>query len=118
MDRLAQTSLQGFLSFALFWLPALRLFPDLGEVLKEGRWGELYGPPPEGSKYVLGRQIWDRHIDYLERTVPKDRLVYFDVKEGWEPLCKALDVPVPHGVEFPRMNDGAAMEDFAKKHII
>ena len=118
MDRMAQTSLQWFLSFALFWLPGLRLFPEFGEVLNVGRWRELYGPPPEGQKYVLGRQIWERHIDYLERTVPKDKLVYFDVKEGWEPLCKALDVPVPVGVDFPRINDGAAIEEFAKKHII
>ena len=117
MDQIAHASLQWFLSFALFWLPGLRLFPAFVEVLNAGRWRELYGPPPEGMKHVLGRQIWDRHIDYLERTVPNEKLVYFNVKDGWEPLCKALDVPVPEDVEFPRINDGAAMEEFAKKHI-
>lgn len=118
MDRLSKTSLQGIMGFALFWLPGLRFMPEFGEVLNAGRWAELYGPPPEGQKYVLGRQIWDRHIDYLKRTVPKDRLVFYDVRDGWRPLCKALDMPVPKGVDFPNINDGAAMEDFAKKHII
>ena len=117
MDKMSQTSLQWFLSFALFWLPGLRYLPEFGEATNVGRWRELYGPPPEGQKYVLGRQIWDRHIEYLEHTVPKGKLVYFDVKEGWEPLCKALNVPVPVGVDFPKINDGAEMEAFAKKHI-
>ena len=118
MDKMSQTSLQWFLTFALFWLPGLRYLPEFGEVINVGRWRELYGPPPEGEKYVLGRQIWERHIEYLERTVPKDKLVYFNVKVGWEPLCKALDLPVPVGEEFPKINDGVAMEAFAKRYII
>lgn len=32
-----------------------------------------------------------------------DRLLVFDIKEGWEPLCRFLGVPVPKG-EFPRSN--------------
>lgn len=70
-----------------------------------------------GEKWSYGRDVWERHIAYLERTVPKDKLVYFDVKDGWEPLCKALNVPVPEGVEFPRINDGKAIETFAAKQV-
>lgn len=54
---------------------------------------------------------------YLERTVPKDKLMYFDVRDGWGPLCKALNVDVPIGVEFPEINDGKAIEEFAKKQV-
>ena len=32
-----------------------------------------------------------------------DRLLVFNVKEGWEPLCTFLGFPVPNG-EFPRTN--------------
>jgi hypothetical protein len=106
------------LSFALFWLPGLRYMPEFREVINLGRWRELYGPPPEGHKYVLGRQIWERHIEFLEHTVFQTKLVYFNVKDRWEPLCKALDAPVPIGVEFSKINDGSAMEAFAKKHIV
>ncbi len=35
-------------------------------------------------------------IDY----VPEDRLLVFDVREGWEPLCDFLQMPVPK-TEFP-----------------
>lgn len=39
----------------------------------------------------------------IERIVPKDRLLKFNVKEGWEPLCKFLGVPVP-STPFPKSN--------------
>ena len=31
----------------------------------------------------------------LQKTVPKERLLVWNVKEGWEPLCKFLHAPVP-----------------------
>lgn len=41
-------------------------------------------------------------------TVPADRLLVFDVADGWEPLCSFLGVDVPDE-PFPRVNDRAAM---------
>jgi hypothetical protein len=37
-------------------------------------------------------------------------LHFFDVKDGWEPLCKILDVPTPDD-PFPRINENAAMKE-------
>ena len=47
-------------------------------------------------------------MDEVKQTVPKDRLLVFDVKEGWNPLCKFLDVPVPD-TPFPHVNDTNSM---------
>ncbi len=52
-----------------------------------------------------------RHVDEVERTIPKDRLLVWSVAEGWAPLCKFLGVPAP-SEDFPRANRG---EDFAEK---
>lgn len=30
---------------------------------------------------------YENHIAYLKRIVPQDQLFFFDVKDGWEPLC-------------------------------
>lgn len=38
--------------------------------------------------------------------VPEEKLLVLDVKQGWEPLCDFLDVPVPDG-EFPKTNNRA-----------
>ena len=36
-------------------------------------------------------------------SLPPERLLVFSPKEGWEPLCAFLDVPVP-ATPFPRVN--------------
>ncbi|MEO1399395.1 MAG: sulfotransferase, partial [Pseudomonadota bacterium] len=34
-------------------------------------------------------------------TIPADRLLVFTPTDGWEPLCRFLEVDVPDG-DFPR----------------
>ncbi len=45
------------------------------------------------------------HIQEVKQKIPEERLLVFDVKEGWEPLCKFLGVPVPENREFPHLNE-------------
>jgi hypothetical protein len=59
-------------------------------------------------------KTYNRHIAWLKEIVPEDRLVFFDVKDGWAPLCKALGKDIPDGIPFPRINDGEAIDRFAK----
>lgn len=44
-----------------------------------------------------------RHTEAVVAGVPKDRLLVFDVAQGWEPLCAFLGVPVPD-TPYPREN--------------
>jgi hypothetical protein len=53
----------------------------------------------------------------LKRVVPAEKLVFFDVREGWEPLCRALGKEVPD-VEFPRINDSRAIEELARSMVL
>ena len=43
-------------------------------------------------------------VERVKSTVPPEKLLVFDVKEGWEPLCKFLNKPVPNE-PFPNIND-------------
>ena len=49
------------------------------------------------------KTIYCEWVDAVQRSVPSDRLLVFDVREGWAPLCRFLDVSVPQ-VSFPRSN--------------
>ncbi len=62
---------------------------------------------------AFGGGIWDRehaisvyehHNEEVERGVPADRLLVYEVKEGWEPLCRFLGAKIP-AEPFPRVND-------------
>lgn len=52
--------------------------------------------------------IFEQRTAEVIGAVPPDRLLVFDVAQGWEPLCDFLDVPVP-SEPFPHVNDRAAM---------
>lgn len=49
-------------------------------------------------------RVFKEHEDEVRRSVPADRLLVFDVTQGWEPLCAFLGCAVP-AVPFPRLND-------------
>ena len=55
-------------------------------------------------------RVFNEHIEAVKRTVPAERLLVYSVKEGWEPLCAFLDVPVP-ATAFPHLNDRQAIKD-------
>lgn len=44
-----------------------------------------------------------QRTEEVREAVPADRLLVFDVADGWEPLCEFLDVPVPDQ-PFPHKN--------------
>jgi sulfotransferase family protein len=45
-----------------------------------------------------------RHNEQVQRDVPAERLLVWDVAEGWGPLCEFLELPVPE-VDLPHAND-------------
>lgn len=51
-----------------------------------------------------GREFYQEYNSEIKKIVPRERLLVFNVKEGWEPLCRFLDKDVPPW-EFPRGND-------------
>ena len=53
-------------------------------------------------------RFYNDWVQHVKDTVPKERLLVFEVKEGWEPLCKFLEVPEPNE-PFPRVNDTPSM---------
>ena len=56
--------------------------------------------------------VFTKHVDAVRETIAADRLLVFNVKEGWEPLCAFLGVPVPEDESFPHVNDTAAFHEF------
>jgi hypothetical protein len=46
---------------------------------------------------------YERHNAAVREIVPPSRLLEWQATEGWAPICRALDVPVPD-LPFPWMN--------------
>ena len=52
--------------------------------------------------------VFNSHVDEVISVVPPERLLVFDVRDGWEPLCTFLNRPIPD-IPFPCVNDTATM---------
>lgn len=52
-------------------------------------------------------QIFKKHIAEVQSEIPADRLLTFDLRDGWRPLCDFLGVEVPD-VPFPKTNSSKA----------
>ncbi|MBO9518700.1 MAG: hypothetical protein J7493_11590 [Porphyrobacter sp.] len=87
-------------------------------IFSQSMQGSLAGSPVETMMRGVvfdafkGGDILDREFmtDWFVRrnqavrdALPPERLLVFSAKEGWEPLCDFLGVPVPYG-PFPRVN--------------
>lgn len=52
--------------------------------------------------------VYEAHNEEVQRTIPADRLLVYEVKQGWDPLCEFLGVPVPRE-PMPHVNDRTQM---------
>ena len=60
------------------------------------------------------RQKYIESIENIKSKCDADRLLIFDVKTGWKPLCEFLNVSIPKNIKFPHKNS----EDSVKRKIV
>src|SRR5262249_57978783 len=51
--------------------------------------------------------VFNRHNQEVRDTIDPKRLLVFEARQGWEPLCRFLEVSVPEE-PYPRLNDTAS----------
>lgn len=54
--------------------------------------------------------VFRRHNEAVKAAVPADRLLVYEISQGWGPLCGFLGVPVPD-TPLPHLNDTASFRD-------
>lgn len=119
-DSASKTILKGIPSPVLFMARVLGVFsarlrnlPLASEWLNRILFNEqaLFRGQAKNREAMM--QLFTAWNEEVKRTVPANKLLVFEVKDGWEPLCRFLDVAVPP-VPFPRSNDS---QDFQKKSM-
>lgn len=68
-------------------------------------WQGTFDGRIEDKDYAIA--VFLRHIEEVKQYVAAEKLLIYNVKEGWEPLCAFLKVEVPAGKPFPHDNDRA-----------
>jgi Sulfotransferase domain len=91
-----------FFSWAIVFVPRIRRFIRM---VDDVVWVGFFQRRFADKDHALA--AFHRHNEEVRRTVPPDRLLVYEVGQGWGPLCEFLGVPVPLDKPFPRLNDTA-----------
>ena len=75
----------------------------------------FHGVDPNNPKTDLTQMYTDWNNRVIE-TVPAEKLLIFNVKEGWKPLCDFLNVPVPDK-PFPWVNSTNEWNEYISINI-
>jgi len=79
---------------------------------------------PEGDQYDNAKRRYNSYFERIRQLVPKERLLEFNLKDGYGPLCEFLGCDVPmerdaetgkEGVEsFPHINETSDFQERTK----
>jgi hypothetical protein len=83
-------------------LPRMRV---VRRMLDRVAWNGMFQGRFDDKEFTI--DVFNRYNEQVRRVVPPERLLVYEVREGWEPLCAFLGVPVPDGKPFPHVNDAA-----------
>ena len=84
---------------------------QFGEWLFELIWRRVFDDRMDDQAHVIAK--FNEHNQAVIDEVPPERLLVFEAKDGWEPLCNFLEVPVPED-PYPRMN---TTEEFKRTRV-
>lgn len=63
-------------------------------------------------------EVFKEHIEEVKRVVTEDRLLIFEARQGWKPLCDFLNVPVPTDKPYPHKNKGKVVRRILKHRTL
>ena len=92
-----------------------RIIPSVHQFLnamEKAIWQGIFHNRLEDKAHAI--EVFKNHIEEVKRVVPRERLLIFEARHGWEPLCAFLNVPVPVDKPYPHKNKGTWVRQFLK----
>jgi hypothetical protein len=84
-----------------------RMRPMVEKLIWEGTFDDRF----EDRAHAIG--VFAEHNAEVRRSVPGDRLLVYQVDQGWQPLCDHLGVDVPAD-PFPHINQGQSIRELVQ----
>lgn len=84
-------------------VPRVRNIKHAVAIVDDLAWRDAFGGRFEDREHAIS--VFTEWNEGVKRRVPARKLLVYDVKEGWGPLCEFLGVEVPGDESFPHLND-------------
>ena len=91
-----------------------RIIPPLHRFLnamEHAIWQDLFQDRLEDEDHAIN--VFNKHIEEVKHSVPPERLLIFEARQSWEPLCSFLNVPMP-AEPYPHRHNGTPMRRFLR----
>lgn len=88
-------------------VPRMRVMKRAGQMINALAWEGMFHGRFEDRQYAI--EAFERWNEEVKKRVPSERLLVYEVKEGWEPLCEFLGVGAPDK-PFPHLNDAEVFQ--------
>ena len=98
-----------------FVIQLTRIFPPLYRfmnAMESAVWHGVFQNKVEDKEHAI--KVYQDHIEEVKRVVPPERLLVFEARQGWEPLCSFLQVPVPADKPYPHRHKGDLVRNLLK----
>lgn len=64
--------------------------------------------PPQNKEVAI--QSYEEHNARVREVIPPELLLEYNVNQGWDPLCKFLEVPNCPNTPFPKTNSATSIQ--------
>ena len=96
--QLGSKILPFYVQFLFYIVPWMKKTKHFFDTLHQAIYGSFN---PEAT--ALFRVKYRQHNERVQAVIPAEKLLIFNVKQGWKPLCEFLGCDVP-STPFPRVN--------------
>jgi Sulfotransferase domain len=84
---------------------SVEVSPEAMKMINGIIWNGTFEGRFDDKQFAL--DVYERHNEDVKSKVPADKLLVYEIKQGWEPLCEFLEVPVPDS-PMPHLNDATS----------
>jgi hypothetical protein len=90
-------------SLGALFLPRMKRMKRAALMAADLAWEDMFDGKFEDRRHAI--EVFERWNEEVKERVPPDKLLVYEVKEGWGSLCEFLEVEVPKDKPFPHLND-------------
>lgn len=101
-------------SFLALFVPQVRRMKRAALMAADLAWEGVFDGRFEDRRYAI--EVFERWNEEVREQVPAEKLLVYEVKDGWAPLCAFLDVEPPDK-PFPHLNDTASFRKMIRRRL-
>jgi hypothetical protein len=111
-----KTATSPIFSLGALFVPAMRRMRRAALMAADLAWEKMFDGRFEDRGHAI--EVFERWNEEVKERVPPDKLLIYEVKEGWEPLCGFLGAKVPEDKPFPHLNDAETFRRMIRRRLV